>query len=248
MLGNLRDQHRVGFGYTDKDGLKCLVADVHLRLIGKSYNTELNIRGHVWAAKYVKSKDPAKVWLCLVPREAQDSIRMFEDAIDKQTGLDSGFRLRKTEMKLWKQFIDHSERTMYETGVKTFAICENIGLQISLVEDWHDRSSERWVYGNDLILDHRGKLIKSNIDVLFYPWLSKRKNAPKTLPTNIKFTVGGKEFFQRVLGVFVPGNFFPYLLSLSAAMGLVHGQALRRLATCGQCPSVRRQMNSNSIY
>ena len=52
MLGNLRDQHRVGFGYTDKDGLKCLVADVHLRLIGKSYNTELNIRGHVWAAKY----------------------------------------------------------------------------------------------------------------------------------------------------------------------------------------------------
>ena len=63
---------------------------------------------------------------------------------------------------------------------------------------------------------------------------------PKTLPTNIKFIVGGKEFFQRVLGVCVPGTFFPYLLSLSATMGLVHGQALRRLATCGQCPVPNR--------
>ena len=90
-----------------------MVADVYLRLIGKCYNTKLNICGHVWACKYIKSKDLAKVWLCLVPREVQDSIRMFEDAIDKQTGLDSGFRLRKTEMKLWKQFIDHSERIMY---------------------------------------------------------------------------------------------------------------------------------------
>lgn len=41
-----------------------------------------------------------------------------------------------------------------------------------------------------------------------------------------------------VLDVHVPGNFYPFVMALAAGMGLVHGQTLRKLVTCGQLPSV----------
>lgn len=70
------------------------MADVHLRLVSRTFSSELNLRGNVWAVKYPKSSKPDQVYMCLVPRDQQDSPKNFEDCVDRQTGQDSGFRIR----------------------------------------------------------------------------------------------------------------------------------------------------------
>ena len=108
---------------------------------------------------------------------------------------------RKHEMKLWRKFVEIAERVMYDRGITKYHLCENIGLQLSLMGDWTDRTKERWVYNSNLILNHKGRQMTRGLDVLFYPWLNKRKNAPKTLPTNISFTPAGKESQLSIRGI-----------------------------------------------
>lgn len=79
----------------------------------------------------------------LVPKDAQKNHHKFEAYIDRQSGEDSCFRIRKTG--LWTGFLQNQEDLLHESARKLkFFLAENTGLQTSLVKVG-DRSTERFV-------------------------------------------------------------------------------------------------------
>ena len=98
----------------------------------------------------------------------------FETFIDKQSGEDSGFRIRKPS--LWKGFVQHQEDLLHEQDRKVkFTLAENTGLLDTIVKIG-DTSTERYVFGPTMMLDSRGKKLDP-VDVIFHPSLSLKLNS-----------------------------------------------------------------------
>ena len=102
----------------------------------------------------------------------------FEEFMDRQSGEDAGFLIRKPS--LWKKFIQTQEdRHQASDNRVRFIFTEKIGLQNQVV-DWEDRSTERYVFSHHCMLDHRGKKL-SPIDCVLMPTLSFKRDAQRLL-------------------------------------------------------------------
>lgn len=188
---------------------------------------------NVWGAKYHEAKEGNKVWRLVVPKNMQLNPLQFEQFIAKQSGLDSGFRIRKKS--LWTGFVQHQEDLQHEKQTKkTFIFAENIGLQDNV--NIGDRTTERYVFSSHLILDYTGKKLEP-VDVVLLPTLSLKINAPVLLKT-ANFVPSGRDVFAGITRVSTPGpNFYACQFGLAAGMVLFHGKLTRKV-TCGQLPVV----------
>ena len=50
---------------------------------------------NVWGAKYHEAEEGQKIWRLVVPKNVQMDFSKFEQFIARQSGQDSGFRIRK---------------------------------------------------------------------------------------------------------------------------------------------------------
>ena len=189
------------------------------------------------------------MWRLVVPKDMERYPSQFSLFLDKQSGEDSGFYIRKPA--LWTKFIHSQEDKLRGSANRVrFTLTECTGLQAQVV-DWGDRDSERYVFDYHSMYDSSGKRL-SPVDCVFFPLLSTKRDAMPQLKS-IKFVSstdfitflilscrvlpGGREIFADVIRVSTPNNFYPCLLSLAAGVGLFHGQFLR-FATAGQLPVV----------
>ena len=188
---------------------------------------------NVWGAKYHDAEDGLKIWRLVVPKNIQLDFSKFEQFIARQSGQDSGFRIRKKS--LWVGFVQHQEELLMERDRKVkFILGENTGLLDSVKIG--DRTTERYVYNASTMLNSEGKKL-DHVDVVFHPTLSSKVNAPILLkPITLK--VGGRDIFAEVIRVSTPGeNFYSCQLALAGGFVLFHGKMVRKI-TCGQLPVV----------
>ena len=170
-LGSIRNlPDNKGLGFLTKDEQEIIVADIKLAQLGRASAPSKQLKGSVWAVRYVRGTDTS-IHRVFVPKEIQLHPSKFENFIDSQTGQDSCFRVRNQAQ--WRRFIQGQEdKVLQDPQRKTFTIAENIGL---LLPAWRpdQRESERYVYNHQLILDHRGKRIPpSEHDCVFFSPLS----------------------------------------------------------------------------
>ena len=113
-----------------------------------------------------------------MPKNIEKDHNKFEAFIDKQSGEDSGFRIRKPS--LWKGFVQHQEDLLHEQDRKPkFTLAENTGLLDTIVKIG-DRSTERYVFNATMMLNSQGKKLEP-VDVVFHPTLSLKLNAMPVL-------------------------------------------------------------------
>lgn len=191
---------------------------------------------NVWAAKYHEADEGNKIWRLIVPKNIQlDPVR-FEQFIARQSGQDSGFRIRKKS--LWTGFVQHQEDLLQERGrKKKFIFAESTGI-LDTVFKLGDRTTERYVFSSSMILNHLGKRMET-VDVVFHSTLSLKVTAPPLLRP-ITMTPGGRRVFADIIRVSTPGdNFYPCNYGLAAGMVLALGKIARGV-TEGQLPVVSK--------
>ena len=109
-----------------------------------------------------------------MPKSFEKDHNKFEAYIDKQSGEDSGFRIRQTS--LWKGFVQHQEDLLHEQNRRVkFTLAENTGLLDNIVKTG-DRTTERYIFSANMMLNSEGKKLES-VDVVFHPTLSLKLNA-----------------------------------------------------------------------
>ena len=147
---------------------------IDIEIFIRTFSPKFGIKANIWAAKYNLAVGQ-KIWRLVVPKAMQKDPYKFETLIDRQSGEDSGFRIRKAS--LWLKFIQHQEDRLHESGNRVrFTLAESTGLQDQIVS-WHtDRESERYIFNSNMMLDHLGKKL-SRIDCVFFSQLSTQKDA-----------------------------------------------------------------------
>ena len=225
----------------------------------RTFCPKFGIKANVWGAKYNQAKGQ-KVWRLVVPKTLQKDYNRFENFIDKQSGEDSGFLIRK--QSLWTKFVQHQEDRLHESGDRVrFTMAESIGLQDQVMTWGSSRESERYVFDFISMFDHHGKKL-SPVDCVFFPNLSVKKDSLPLLKgiryvyliiiiiiVNIYLCIcisvpqGGRDIFAEVTRVSTPNNFYACQLSLAAGFGMFHGMLLRRV-TAGQLPVVSISFSS----
>ena len=165
-----------------------------MKLFIRTFCPKFGIKANIWGAKYNLARGQ-KVWRLVVPKVLQRDPFKFEAFIDKQSGEDSGFRIRKTS--LWIKFVQHQEDRLHETGDRVrFTLAESTGLQ-EQVDGWHDdRESERYIFNHNMMLDHRGKKLR-RIDCIFFPQLSLKRDALPLLK-GITLLPGEEQLLKRL--------------------------------------------------
>ena len=163
-----------GLGYYDKDARLIMASSVSLKLIGTTFCSTIGLKANVWAAKYHKAEEGNKTFRVVVPKNFEKDFNKFESFIDKQTGEDSAFRIRKPS--LWKGFVQHQEDLLHDQNRRAkFTLAENTGLLDSVVKIG-DRTTERYVFSANMMLNSQGKKLET-VDVVFHPTLSLKLNA-----------------------------------------------------------------------
>jgi hypothetical protein len=163
-----------GLGYYDKDSRLIMASSVSLKLIGTTFCPTYAIKANVWAAKYHEANEGSKTFRLVVPKCFEKDHNKFEAYIDKQSGEDSGFRIRKPS--LWKGFVQHQEDLLHEQNRRVkFTLAENTGLLDNIVKTG-DRTTERYIFSANMMLNSQGKKLES-VDVVFHPTLSLKLNA-----------------------------------------------------------------------
>ena len=129
----------------------------------------------MWGVKYNKSKGN-KVWRLVVPSNYELNPKSFSLFLDKQSGEDSGFFIRKPS--LWVKFVHNQEDKMRGGDRVKFILAECIGLQDQALVWGDSRDSERYIFDHHTILDSSGKKLLSVDCVLFAPLSTKKDAAP----------------------------------------------------------------------
>ena len=142
--------------------------------IFRTFCAKFGIKANVWGAKYNQAKGQ-KVWRLVVPKVLQKDPNKFEAFIDRQSGEDSGFLIRKAS--LWTKFVQHQEDRMHESGDRVrFILAESTGLQDQAITWGSSRESERYVFDFHSMFNHQGKKL-SPVDCVFFPNLSVKRDA-----------------------------------------------------------------------
>ena len=140
----------------------------------RTFSPKYGIKANVWGVRYNQAKGP-KIWRLVVPRSAERYPRDFENFIDRQSGEDSGFFIRKNS--LWTKFVQHQEDRLRAAGARVrFILAECTGLQDHAMTWGSSRECERYVFDHHSIFDQSGKRL-SPIDCVFYPSLSTKKDS-----------------------------------------------------------------------
>lgn len=230
-LGNLAPR---GLGFRNENGQLEMVTKATLQMLGTASLPLYGLRGQVWGIRY--SRDPSFTHRVFVPKTAVSKALTFEAFVDNQTGGDISFKTKHSG--LWRAFTSLMEEAYEARGEKIYTIAEHTGLQTrNLVFD--DRSTERYIFGPDLILDETGKKLKGKkIDCVFFPTLSMDPRQSKPLLQAVNFETGGREVMEEIIRVAAPDpNFFPCNLAIAAGLGQFHGHLMRDI-TGGQMPIV----------
>ena len=139
----------------------------------RTFSPKFGFKSNVWGVKYNQAKGP-KVWRLVVPRNLEKYPTEFSLFLDKQSGEDSGFYIRKPS--LWTKFVHAQEDRLRGSGNRVrFTLSECTGLQVQAV-DWENRESERYVFDYHSMYDSTGKRL-SPVDCVFFPSLSTKKDA-----------------------------------------------------------------------
>ena len=73
----------------------------------RTFSHNHGIMANVWGAKYHEADEGNKIWRLVVPKTIQSDPNKFEQFIARQSGQDSGFRIRKKS--LWTGFVQYQE-------------------------------------------------------------------------------------------------------------------------------------------
>ena len=143
----------------------------------RTFSSKFSLKANVWAAKYNLATNGIKIFRVVVPKNLHYDSYKFESLIDKQTGEDSGFRIR--DSCLWANFVRHQEDRLHESGNRIrFTMAECTGFQPQVSGWWEDRKAERYIFGHNSMFDCKGNKLRP-VDCVFFPQLTFRKN---TLP------------------------------------------------------------------
>ena len=163
-------------------------------MIFRTFSPKYAIKANIWGAKYHEAEEGKRLWRVLVPKNIQkvtlcilsyrntflllQDHHKFEAYIDKQSGEDSCFRIRKSSM--WTGFLQHQEDLLHERDRKSkFIMAENTGLLDTVVKIG-DRTTERYVFNENTMLNSQGKKLHP-VDVIFHPTLSLKMTATPVL-------------------------------------------------------------------
>ena len=204
----------------------------------RTFSHNHGIMANVWGAKYHEADEGNKIWRLVVPKTIQSDPNKFEQFIARQSGQDSGFRIRKKS--LWTGFVQYQEDILQEKGNKKFIFAENTGL-LDTVFKLGDRASERYVFNSGTILNHQGKKIDP-VDVVVHATLSLKVSAPPLLKP-ISMPPGARDIYADIIRVSTPGdNFYPCNLGLASGIVLALGKITRGV-TEGQLPVVSKNFS-----
>ena len=114
------------------------------------------------------------MWRLVVPSNCEINPKLFSLFMDKQSGEDSGFFIRKPS--LWVKFVHNQEDKMRSGNRVRFILAECTGLQDHAMTWEASRVTERYIFDHHTMLDYTGNKI-SPVDCVFFAPLSTKKDA-----------------------------------------------------------------------
>ena len=146
------------------------LADISLACRHAISTANLSLKGYIWDVKWNRQSSVVKS--VFVKKTSMLDPVKFEAAIDSQHDLPFHMNIGPYR-KYWTKFVNEKVNKVlleqHQDKHKQHYFAEVLGLQIQLLKPGDSPERERWVYGPDLVMDHRGRpMVGSRKDIFWY--------------------------------------------------------------------------------